>query len=595
MLSKRQFISIAILFVTLFILFQGPEVARQALNDYSDNESRQESGLSGTGEQENEVVSVVNDRSAAYIGDTNSDAYKTFSEWALYTKREVTDYTDDSEPDLVCADRTVLENDDGIKQIREIFERGIPVVFMNLPDAQTVADSSELQSLLGIYYVRAASVHAKGIHLYKGLLLGGERIYEAANEEDEKKLQDLNLDVPWFVTSPGAREFMTAIVEDKDDPSMKNQDMPALIWRTKQSESFVYVVNGDYMDDRRIGMGILDGIAADANDCEIYPVVNAQNLVLNGFPQLTDENTETMQDVYGYSQSAFQKNIMQPGLWTMISQTGFKPTAMIRAEYDYSGSKEPGKDVLQFYLRQLKEVHGEAGISYAHTASAAIDDVIEDISQILNEQSDGYSYGAAYVESDDRDAVSDILKTEEGREITTILTPYDESSRVLDIDYEGLSVQTILSDAAKHTYSEDLRLLGDESALGYSTVSIDITAALWPQKSEDQWQNLSDDAFSSIATDWRYFDTFARTTLSESDKKVRQFLSLDFEVSESDDNTLHIQTSGLKSEADYLLRVHGKEVASVQGGTSEEVEENVYLIKVTGADAVIKLREAAAK
>lgn len=591
MLSKRQFITIALLFVTLFILFQGSEVARQVLNDYNNNENRQESGAGETSREE--VISISDGRCASYIGDTDSEACKTFSEWAAYTKREVTEYTGEKNPDLVCADKTVLESDDGIKEIQEIFERGIPVVFMNLPDAQTVADSPQLQSLLGIYYVRATNVHAKGIHLYKGFLLGGERIYEAANDEDEKKLQDLNLDVPWYVTSPGAREFMTAIVEDKNDPAMKNQDMPALIWRTKQRDSFVYVVNGDYMDDHRIGMGILDGIVSDANDVEIYPVVNAQNLILNGFPQLTDENAETMQEVYGYNQSAFQKNIMQPGLWTMIRQTGFKPTAMIRAKYDYSGSKEPEKDTLQFYLRQLREVNGEAGISYAHTTSADIQDITDAVSELLEEESDGYSYGAACLESDDQDAVSDILKTEEGREITTILTPYDGNGRVLDIDNEGLSVQTILSDAAKHTYSEDLRLLGDESALGYSTVSIDITTALWPEKSEDQWQNLSDDAFSSIATDWRYFDAFERTTLSESDKKVRQFLSLDFAWAQTDADTLHLTTSGLSNEeADYLLRLHGREVEAVQGGTYEEVEEGTYLIKVSGGDAVIKLREA---
>lgn len=586
MLSRRQFISIGLLFVALFILFQGPEVARQVWNDYSVNENREKSSVAGTTGEE--ADSISDDRCAAYIGDTDSEAYRTFGEWALYTKREVTDYTSDTTPDLVCADRTVLESDSGIRQLQEIFERGIPVVLMNLPEAETVAKDEELQSLLGIYYVRDTSVHAEGIHLYKGLFLGGERIYEAQNDEDEKKLQDLNLDVPWYVTAVGAREFMTAIVEDENDPSMKNQDMPALIWRTKQDNSFVYVVNGDYMDDHRIGMGILDGVVSDANDWEIYPIVNAQNLVLSGFPQLSDENDETMQEVYGYNQSAFQKNIMQPGIWTMVRQTGFRPTAMIRAKYDYSSSSQVQADALQFYLRELREVHGEAGISYAHTDSTDIQEVTNDISQILKEQSDGYSYGAAYVATEDMDAVSDILKTSEGENISTLLTPYQEDRNILDL-YNGMSVQTILSDAAKHTYTEDLRLLGDESALGYSTVSIDITTALWPQTNEDQWQNLSDDAFSSIATDWRYFDAFDRTTLSESDRKVRQFLNLDFEAGESDDNTLYLKTS--IPGTCYLIRLHGKEVASMSGGTFEKVEDGVFLLKLTESEAVITLGE----
>lgn len=591
MLTKRQFISILLLFLALFLLFQGPEIAKEKWNDYNTNESRQED-TAKTGSTE-EDTSVDNGRCAVYIGDTGSKAFNTFREWASYTKRSVINYSDisdDKKPDLVCIDKTVLEQGDSSDKLQAIFSQGIPVAIVNLPDAKEVMNSKKLRSLLGIYYVRQESVHAKGIHLYKGLFLGGERIYRSADKTEEKKLQDLDLDVPWYVPKAGSRTFMSAIIEDKSDAGLKNQDMPALIWRTKQGSSFVYVVSGSYMDDHRIGMGILSGILSDANDYELYPVVNAQNLVLDGFPQLSDENKKTMQQIYGYSQSAFQKNIIQPDLWTMIRRTGFKPTAMIRARYDYSRSGMIPDGTLQYYLRKLREVHGEAGISYAHTGSSDIQAVKKEADRIVKAQSDGYEYGAAFASGEDLSAV---LKAPGS--LTTVLTPYSDSGNVIGYLSGSVTRQTILSDAGDHTYSEDLRLLGDESALGYSTALVDITKALWPKAREQEWQNLSDDAFSSLTSYWNCFDAFDKTTLSESGRKVRQLLDLDFEVSAEGQNKLRVKTSHLEGEAAYLLRTHEKEVKSVRGGTWDRVEEDVYLVKVTKNEAVITLKEVRQK
>ena len=37
-----------------------------------------------------------------------------------------------------------------------------------------------------------------GIHLFEGFLLGGEVIYQAKDEEEEKN-QDMDLKIPWYV------------------------------------------------------------------------------------------------------------------------------------------------------------------------------------------------------------------------------------------------------------------------------------------------------------------------------------------------------------------------------------------------------------
>ena len=54
-----------------------------------------------------------------------------------------------------------------------------------------------------------------GIHLYSGFLLGGEAIYKADTDEEEKN-QDMDLVFPWYHLTNGTKIYMKGMLEDSE-------------------------------------------------------------------------------------------------------------------------------------------------------------------------------------------------------------------------------------------------------------------------------------------------------------------------------------------------------------------------------------------
>ena len=77
-------------------------------------------------------------------------------------------------------------------------------------------------------------------------------------------------------------------IEQRKALNLENEDMPAIIWRSSIGKGSVFAVNGDYI--MTAGIGILDAMLYESKEYSLYSVVNAQNLCIVGFPDLTNEN-----------------------------------------------------------------------------------------------------------------------------------------------------------------------------------------------------------------------------------------------------------------------------------------------------------------
>ena len=82
---------------------------------------------------------------------------------------------------------------------------------------------------------------------------------------------------------------------------------------------------------------------------------------------------------------------------------------------------------------------------------------------------------------------------------------------------------------------------------------------------------------------------FEKTTLSESDRRVRSFLNEKI-TSERKDDTITIQVENFDKEAWVLLRTHGEAIKEMEGGDWQEAEKNAYLLHLTEDTAVITLQ-----
>ena len=217
MVSHRNYFAITAIMVVVLFLFQFTNVALESWNAYESNSYAVDkkwlpgkSGSFGTEGGESGNKEGVYDTSRAvvvYIGSKDGALGKVVNTWSSYAKWQIKSYkTLEEYEDLKEQDRTDFprmlvidskdmdwtreENAEGL----DIYVRsGINLVFSNLPDVSVMKENRQLRRLFGISEIREDETTVAGLHLYEGFLLGGEIVYQAADETEYELRQDMEL------------------------------------------------------------------------------------------------------------------------------------------------------------------------------------------------------------------------------------------------------------------------------------------------------------------------------------------------------------------------------------------------------------------
>ena len=140
--------------------------------------------------------------------------------------------------------------------------------------------------------------------------------------------------------------------------------MPAIIWRSNTGEGSVFAVNGNYMEGES-ALGILDAMIYESQNYALYNVVNAQNLSVTGFPDLTKENEKKFAEVYGFDSKQFCQNIVWPALVSAAQDGDWKITAYLAKKQDNVSKEDADVKSLVDYLKYFNEESAEAEIGRA--------------------------------------------------------------------------------------------------------------------------------------------------------------------------------------------------------------------------------------
>lgn len=306
-----------------------------------------------------------------YIGAEEGTTGDVVSTWATYTKRDISSYKslgayEKAEPQRdTYYPEMIIMNPDGMdwdqkklcKKLEGYVEAGIDLVFSRLPDVSVIRENVDLQNLLGIEDVKEEETTVEGIYLREGFLLGGEAVYRAEDPEESAKRQDMELSFPWYTLGKNARTYMRGITKELLE---EEEDYPAVIWKNRFDNADVFAVNGEYMDDIT-GLGLLTAMSAEMNDYEIYPVVNAQNMVITNYPGFASENDKEMKERYGQSTSEMFRNVAWPSVVATYRQNTLGLSCMVAPQYDYEDENFPNQEEMEYYMKRLREQSAEAG------------------------------------------------------------------------------------------------------------------------------------------------------------------------------------------------------------------------------------------
>lgn len=621
MISRRNFISITILMVTVLFLCMSINNLKDNWNDYAVNrytetaenypskiniyvpeDSGEKAGQEQTPQEQKDDRAVARDR-VVCVGEEDKLSVKVVKEWVACTKRSIAEYStlsackagekDGELPEMLVIDSACVDWSDREETdfLYSCLEEGTHLVFSSLPEVSVIKENKRVRELLGIRKVLEEETSVAGFYLREGFLLGGQAFYlEKESPEAETFLTGSSAfpgekTFPWYIPASGTKVYMRGIPEGN---AVKTENYPIVIWRKSFGTAYVFAVNGGFMDGLE-GMGLLSAMSAEMHSYEIYPVLNAQNIILAGYPSLADENREEMERVYSRSVKLVFQEILWPSISVSLQKYHYKATCMMTPQYDYSDENLPDRKQFEYYLKLLNEQSAETGLSGLSVSDIPISRKLEEDNRFLQDAAGGYGIASFYAGSLEEEEIAEALQTEALALTRTVVREYDETEAApVEFLSENVTSQRVLADGLTYTYKSDFLIRSMETALGYSSMSFDMTRIAYPNDDNDAWEKLSSGLASSISTYGEMFGDFARTTTAECDMHIRQLLSLDYNDSRTD-NTIRLQIEGLTGPAWFILRTHNEIIGEMEGGSWQKLEEDAYLLEVTQSEVTLTM------
>lgn len=612
MVSLRNFFSIMLMMAVILFMFQFSQIIKEHESNYDVNPYISAEKLSGKDKWEperqalsyNGNVSYESGTFMVYLGDDETDVYNTVHEWCNYMKYDLAVYGDTDRyrinenhmPRAIMVDSNTIDVEKELDFFEELTEYDVTVIFCNLPEPEVISNNERLKALLGIRGVWDNDVETEGIYTFAGFLLGGDSFYKLSEKDlqeetqSERKKQDLNLHMPWYVPIGGTKTYMIGILDEMmKDLEERNEYFPAVIWRHNIGDSELFLINGDYMNDMT-GLGILSAMMYESDSYALYPIVNAQNISIVNFPGFADENNEKIMELYSRSPSAIMRDICWPALVSVTGNSNYRPTCLMTAQYDYSDSIQPSSEDMQFYLQQFKEFNTEAGLSLGCLRGSNLDDKLNQDESFYNKTGLRYVYTSAYMgETELAKFTAEAEKHPFLKTLRTVTGSYGRKEPVISYYNDDVTLQNCVTYADFHSYSDNMYLKSIETALGYNNIFLDMYNVIWPESKDDQWENVSEKVASNINTYMKPFNKFERTTLSESDVKIRNYLNMDYNT-RREDNVVWLDITKGKDSC-FMFRTHGEAIEAIDGAEYVEIEDGSYIIYAQKEQVKITLKK----
>ena len=610
MISRRNYFTITIVMFIVFFLFQFSNVALESWNHYEENSfivdtegiPNKSDAYSVESGGNTEDFSGDSREMVIYIGEKEEALGETVSWWVTYTKRSIRNYqsleeyeaakeTDGSVLPLVIAVDSKAIDWNGEKDSRfleEYVKSGINLIFCNLPDVSVVKENQQMQDLLGIQMIRAEKMALTDIHLHKGFLLGGETIYSSEGMEE-----GMEFELPWYVASPDAEIYMNGITKEKSigTEMVADEELPAIIWKKDFETASVFTVNGSYMEDVS-GLGILSAMSAKMGFYEIYPVVNAQNMVFANYPGLADENHEVMMERYSQSLEGLYQNVIWPDVVAVRRESGVALSCMVSPQLDYEDFNDPDAVLFQRYMKLLNEQGGEAGLSGTCQSDTPLEKKIVKDHKFMQEALPTYQFTSFYADNMTDEEVWNILQEDLLASVRTVVQEYDDegsSKEVIGYLSEYITRQCTVINGFEDSVRHDFRIRCLETALGYTSILADMKSIVYPEKSDSDWVFDSNTLRQNLY-DYRIGEQkFDDTTVSECDERIRSFLALDYKENR-EFNSIYLEINDTGVPVWFVLRTNQESIEKMEGGNWRKLEEDAFLIEVEQKNAVITLK-----
>ncbi len=595
MVSRANYVAITIIMMIVLLLFQFTGVSenvvlRDGKNLSVDAAVSEEKEAVQKERYEKAVAELTEMDGMAEIGLVGSEeaCSKVGQEWCRNQKKTYRFYNslqeaakDPNCSKVLLTDGKRLENEEALEAIEELGKRNRSVIVSGLPDLNQVRKYPNILKSLGIQKILDDSLELEGFRLFSGFILGGETVYD-----------DYQQTLPYVKLDESVQVYAVGQSDAEEWKQVKNEELPALIWRNYNFEGNVYVVNGDFLQEKP-GAGILTGIAADMASRYLYPVVNAQVSAMINYPMLSEENKEVMEREYGQKSTAMVRDVLWPVIARIYYDTDERMTALIAPRLDYQGDGELNESLINYFYKQVTKMRGELGLSGEQKSAVSLEEKLGQDLEILKKNLPNYEMRIFYAGDMQEKEYEPFLKDGEALEdIHTILRDYSDRTEEPMFSFaEGNALELMLyMDHSAYSSEDDFRLRCFQTAYGYYAGKVDMARAIYPETEQDLWNELSENwakYYRPYRERFRYFD---KLTATAADTRVRNYLALQYDVTERED-TLVLDVESEESQNYFILKTHGERIKKISGADCQELEKDWYLLKTESPQITIQLEQ----
>ena len=156
---------------------------------------------------------------------------------------------------------------------------------------------------------------------------------------------------------------------------------------------------------------------------------------------------------------------------------------------------------------------------------------------------------------------------------------------------EYINRQCALIDGWEDSVRRDFQVRELETVLGYNSILVDMSRIAYPAQDGIDWVEAASTLRQNIS-DYRIGENgFESTTVSECDERIRKFLALDYRVTR-EFNAIYLDVDSAKGPVWFVLRTDQEAIDSMEGGSWQRLEQDVYLLTIEQENAVITMRSA---
>lgn len=596
MISRSNYIAITLIMCIVLLMFQLTGISENVLMNDGENIYAQEAvpeeqvapeQQSYEDQMDQRALATATRECVGLIGDPSEECLEIGRDWSVLQKKDYCYYgnlgeaaADVSGAGFLIVDGTTLGETD-VEALRTLADQGRHVVVSGLPDSRLLDTNRALRQSLGILEIVEDEITVDGFKLFGGFMLGGETIYD-----------DYAQEMPYARLDDSVTAYAVAQSEDAWLQELDNEDLPAIIWRYAPDAGKVYVVNGDYLTGQ-MGAGLLTGFAADTESVYLYPVVNAQVSVVENYPTLADENKDYMEREYGQASSIVFRDILWPSIVAIYYDTDDVMTVTGAFRLDYDDREKLDENLLRFYYEQVTKESGEIGLSGYQVSDVPLEEKLEEDLDFLEEVLPNYEI--LTFQAGDLEEAQYASLVGEGNlleDVNTVLENYREDDGETFFEYldNGVLKLPIYMDSRVMENEDDFRSRCLQTAYGYYGTGIDTSRVIYPDSEEDSWNIMSNDWSKNYRPYRTPFVCFEKTTASEADRRVRNYLALDYEMSVEGEQ-MRITADAPDGDCYFILRLHGQEIEEMTGGSYEKIENGWYLLTLTEDTAELTLTQ----